>query len=178
MTSRDASARRDRRAGRPPARAWLRPGLLAVGGLAVAAALVVADQLIAAIALALFALFMAFWTSPLRSGPHTPLATALQRRADDVSIILWAPGNPLSARMQTAIRTPREDVLWVNAYRDPEARALLDEHGGEDALPLVIVGQDVKATATVGDLLDMQAAGRRRAAGEDDGELDAGATGA
>ena len=150
---------------RAPLKAWLRPALLLVGGLLLTGLLVLADQHIAAVAVVLFSLFMAYWTSPLRAGPHTPLASALERRADDVAIVLWAPGNPLSARLQTAIRSPREDVIWVNVYQDPAAQQFLAGHGGDEAIPLVIVGDEVTPTASVVQLLDMQAAGVERAKG-------------
>src|SRR5699024_1532 len=104
-------------------------------------------------------------TSPLRSRPHTSLRQALEQRGDTVAIILWAPGNPLSARMQTAMRGQRPGALWVTVYQEPHGRELLGEHGGTGALPLVIVGRDVARAATVGDLLDMQEAGRKRATG-------------
>jgi len=151
---------------RTPVTAWLRPLLVLLGGLAVAALLTWVDQLILAVPLALLALLMAYWTSPLRSGPHTSLSEALEQRGDTVAIILWAPGDPLSARMQAAIRGHRPDVLWVNVYQDPDGRQLLNEHGGTDSLPLVIVGRDVARAATVGDLLDLQEAGRKRARGD------------
>ena len=64
---------------RVPARAWLRPVLLLVGGALLTLLMVLADQLIAALAVGAFSLFMAYWTSPLRSGPHTPLASAQER---------------------------------------------------------------------------------------------------
>lgn len=163
MTSPDASAPAPAPSARAPLSAWLRPALLLVGGLIAASLLVLAQQRIAAVAVVLFSLFMAYWTSPLRSGPHTPLSTALRRRGDDVTIVLWAPGNALSARLQTAIRSPREDVIWVNVYQDPAAQQFLAEHGGAEAVPLVIVGDDVTPAASVVQLLDVQAAGKQRA---------------
>lgn len=150
---------------RTPVTARLRPLLVLIGGMAAAALLAWIAQLIVAVPLALLTLLMAYWTSPLRSGPHTSMSEALAQRGDTVAIILWAPGDPLSARMQTAIRGQRSDVLWVNVYQDPGGRQLLEEHGGTESLPLVIVGQDVGRTATVGDLLDLQEAGRERARG-------------
>lgn len=127
------------------------------GGLLLMTLLQQADQWIAAIAVALFSLFMAYWTSPLRSGPHLPLHQALAKGAG-TTVILWAPGNPLSARLQAVIRSPREDVEWVNVFRDPQAQQLLAEHGGDDALPLVLLGGQTLTNATPGDLLDLQAA--------------------
>lgn len=166
MTSPDTPGSPGARRGGVPLRAWTRSVLLLLGGALATVLLVLADQLIAAIAVAVFSLFMAYWTSPLRSGPHVPLETALARRADDVAIILWTPGNPLSARLQTAIRGERDDVVWVNVYQDPRAQQLLAEHGGAAAAPLVIVGDQVTAAATVAQMLEMQEAGRRRAAGD------------
>lgn len=144
-------------------RAWSRPALLLLGGVLATALLVLADQLLVAALVLLFSLFMAYWTSPLRAGPHVPLASALARRGDDVVIILWAPGNALSARLQTAIRPPREDVAWVNVHQDADAQQFLAEQGGDDAVPLVIVGDEVAAAASVVEVLEMQEAGRRRA---------------
>ena len=149
-----------------PVTVWLRPLLVLLGGMAAAVLLAWIDQLILAVPLALLTLLMAYWTSPLRSGPHTSLSEALEQRGDTVAIILWAPGDPLSARMQTAIRGQRPDVLWVNVYQDPDGRRLLEDHGGTDSLPLVIVGEDMARAATVGDLLDLQEAGRKRATGD------------
>lgn len=151
-----------------PASAWVRPILLLAGGGLLTALLFLADQLIAAIAVALFSLFMAYWTSPLRSGPHTPLAQARARGAD-TAIILWAPGDPLSARLQAAIRGPREDVAWVNVFRDPHAQEVLTSHGGSGALPLVMVGEQTMVNATAGQLLDLQASVRRDQGQADDG---------
>ena len=142
-----------------PARAWLRPGLLLTGGLLLAAVLLLVDQPIGAVLLAVFALFMGYWTSPLRSGEHTPLDAAIAARPRTGGVILWAPGDPLSARLQTALRSPRADVAWVNVYRDADAARLLGEHGGRDSLPLVLVGDGtVLRAATVGQLLDALAA--------------------
>ncbi|WP_226832195.1 hypothetical protein [Brachybacterium sp. FME24] len=167
MTGPDTPSPATSARGRTPLRAWLRPALLLGGGLLVTVVLVLADQLIGAGAVLLFSLFMAYWTSPLHAGLHTPLATALDRRGDDVVIVLWAPGSPLSARLQTAIRSPREDVVWVNVYQDPAAQQFLAGHGGADAVPLVIVGEDTAPAATAVQLLDMQAAGKARAAQQD-----------
>lgn len=151
-------------------RAWLRPAALAIGGLLLAVVLAVAaDQLLAGVLLALFALFMAYWTSPLRQGPHVPLAEAMHRRSDAVTIIVWAPGDPLSARLQTALRTPREDLVWVNAAKDEDAERLVEELGGPGNLPVVIVGSEVATRATVGRALDMRAAGQERARQAEDG---------
>lgn len=151
-----------------PASAWVRPVLLLVGGGLLTVLLFLADQRIAAIAVSLFSLFMAYWTSPLRSGPHTPLAQARTRGAD-TAIILWAPGDPLSARLQAAIRGPREDVVWVNVFRDPHAQEVLTSHGGKGALPLVVVGEQTMVNATAGQLLDLQASVRRDQGQADDG---------
>jgi hypothetical protein len=130
---------------RVPARAWLRPALMVLGGALLTVLMVLADQMVAAVAVAVFSLFMAYWTSPLRSGPHTPLAAAQARvretDGDPVTIVLWAPGNPGSARLQAAIRSPREDLLWVNVFKDPAARELLARYGGESMLPLALQGE-------------------------------------
>lgn len=147
-------------------RLWVRPVLLAVVGVLVAVVLVIVDQILAGILLGLFALFMGYWTSPLRAGSHTPLPQALERRGDDVAIILWAPGDPLSSRLQGAIRGEREDVIWVNTDRDPAAAEFLDAHGGRGALPLVLIGDDVVCRATGADYLDAKAAGEERAQAE------------
>lgn len=162
---------------RVPASAWLRPALLLVGGLLVAALLFAIDQRLAAVAMALFALLMGYWTSPLRSGQHVPLARALAARGPGDSVILWAPGDPMSARLQTAIRSTRTDVAWVNVYRDAEAAQLLARHGGRAALPLVLLGDGTELRrASVGAFLDasaaaQEAAGRR--AGTDGPDPDA-----
>jgi len=149
---------------RVPASAWLRPALLLVGGLLVAALLLAVDQLVAAVAMALFALLMGYWTSPLRSGQHEPLTSALAARGPGDSVILWAPGDPLSARLQTAVRSTRTDVTWVNVYRDAEAAQLLAEHGGREALPLVLLGDGTEVRrASVGAFLDASAAAQEAA---------------
>ena len=149
--------------GGAPASAWVRPALLLVGGLLLTALLFLADQRIAAIAVSLFSLFMAYWTSPLRSGPHTSLMQA-RTHGPGTAIVLWAPGNPLSARLQAAIRGPREDVTWVNVYRDPHAQEVLAAHGGTGALPLVLVGDRTMLNATAGDMLDLLESVRREQA--------------
>lgn len=150
---------------RVPARAWLRPALLLLGGALLTLLMVLADQLIAAIAVGMFSLFMAYWTSPLRSGPHTPLAEAQARaRGADgkhVTIVLWAPGNPGSARLQAAIRSPREDLAWVNVFKDPAAQELLSRHGGERMLPLALQGEDAAHIDNVTELFAFQDEARR-----------------
>lgn len=133
-----------------------------MGGLLLTVLMVLAEQWIAAVALALFSMFMAYWTSPLRAGEHTPLATALEGRDPDTAIVLWAPGDPLSNRLQVAFRSPREDLVWVNVHRDAAAQELLSEHGGTASLPLVLVGDSVQRRASAGELLDLQDAERRR----------------
>lgn len=166
MTSPDVPGPSGPRRGRAPWRAWSRSAVVLLGGLLATALFALADQLLIAVLFLLFSLFMAYWTSPLRTGPHIPLASALARRGDDVVIILWAPGSTLSARLQTAIRPPREDVAWVNIYQDADAQPFLAEHGGQEAVPLVIVGDKVAPAASVVQVLEMQESGRRRAAGE------------
>ena len=85
----------------------------------------------------------------------------MSERSDDTAIVLWAPGDPLSSRMQAALRTRHKSIVWVNVHQDQDAAQLLAGHGGRLALPLVIVGEDVLKRATVGQLLDLQAAARQ-----------------
>ena len=163
---------------RVPARAWLRPALLLVGGALLTLLMVLADQLIAALAVGAFSLFMAYWTSPLRSGPHTPLASA-QERAREAdgrapTIVLWAPGNPASARLQAAIRAPREDLIWVNVFKDPAAQQLLGRYGGERMLPLALQGEDAARIDNVSELFAFQ--DRARPDGAPGGAAGAGPT--
>ncbi|MGN7212929.1 hypothetical protein [Brachybacterium paraconglomeratum] len=161
---------------RVPARAWLRPVLLLVGGALLTLLMVLADQLIAALAVGVFSLFMAYWTSPLRSGPHTPLAEAQAREADGTAptIVLWAPGNPASARLQAAIRAPREDLIWVNVFKDPAAQQLLGRYGGERMLPLALQGEDAARIDNVSELFAFQ--DRARPDGAPGGAAGAGPT--
>ena len=163
---------------RVPARAWLRPVLLLVGGALLTLLMVLADQLIAALAVGAFSLFMAYWTSPLRSGPHTPLASAQEqaREADGTAptIVLWAPGNPASARLQAAIRAPREDLIWVNVFKDPAAQQLLGRYGGERMLPLALQGEDAARIDNVSELFAFQ--DRARPDGAPGGAAGAGPT--
>lgn len=142
---------------RIPARAWIRPALLVLGGLLIAAVLLWAHLWWGGIAMAIAAVFMGYWTSPARGGQHEPFAQAMAKRGPDHAIILWAPGDALSARLQTAIRGQREDVSWVNVYRDAEADDFLLGSGGHAALPLVIVGDEILRRATVGRYLDTRA---------------------
>ncbi|WP_231880803.1 MULTISPECIES: hypothetical protein [Brachybacterium] len=163
---------------RVPARAWLRPVLLLVGGALLTLLMVLADQLIAAIAVGAFSLFMAYWTSPLRSGPHIPLADAQarMREADGTAptIVLWAPGDPASARLQAAIRAPREDLIWVNVFKDPAAQQLLGRYGGERMLPLALQGEDAACIDSVSELFAFQ--DRTRQDGAPGGATGAGST--
>lgn len=145
---------------------WQRPLTMILVGFVFALLLWWMGLPIAAALMAAFALFMGFWTSPLRSGPHVPLQQAARRRADDVAIVLWAPGDALSSRLHTAIRGRRDDVIWVNVDQDPQAAQMLAEVGGRTKLPLAIVGQDVRTEVTVAELLDMRAAGAERAAAQ------------
>lgn len=142
---------------RIPARAWVRPVLLLLGGLLVCAVLLLVHRIAGAVLIGAFALLLGYWTSPLRRGQHTPFAEALERRAPDHAIILWAPGDPLSARLQTAVRGQREDVTWVNVYRDPDAEVFAVASGGHAALPVVLVGERILRRATVGDYLEARA---------------------
>jgi hypothetical protein len=150
---------------RVPARAWLRPALLLVGGALLTLLMVLADQWIAAVAVGVFSLFMAYWTSPLRSGPHVPLAAAQARAREaagkHVTIVLWAPGDPGSARLQAAIRSPREDLAWVNVFKDPAAHELLSRYGGERMLPLALQGEDAAHIDNVTELFAFQDEARR-----------------
>lgn len=135
---------------------------MTLGGLLIAALLLLIHQGVAGLAMIVFALFMGYWTSPLRGGQHVPFHEAMARRAPDHAIILWAPGDPLSARLQTAVRGERPDVSWVNVYRDPAADEFLLTSGGHGALPLVIIGDEILRRATVGQYLDARAAAREQ----------------
>lgn len=135
---------------------------MTLGGLLIAALLLLIHQGVAGLAMIVFALFMGYWTSPLRGGQHVPFHEAMARRAPDHAIILWAPGDPLSARLQTAVRGERPDVSWVNVYRDPAADEFLLTSGGHGALPLVIIGDEILRRATVGQYLDGRAAAREQ----------------
>ena len=161
---------------RVPARAWLRPALMLVGGALAALLFVQVDQQLAAFAIGVFSLFMAYWTSPLRSGPHTPLAEAQAREADGTApmIVLWAPGDPASARLQAAIRAPREDLIWVNVFKDPAAQQLLGRYGGERMLPLALQGEDAARIDNVSELFAFQ--DRARPDGAPGGAAGAGPT--
>lgn len=140
---------------RPPLTLWLRPLIMVLGGIVLVALLLLVQQRIAAVAIGAFSLLMAYWTSPLRSGPHTPMATALHRRDEGAALIIWAPGDPLSARLQAAVRTSREGVVWVNALKDPAARTFVAEHGGRGAIPLVLVGEQVRCRVTVAEAVEL-----------------------
>ena len=163
---------------RVPARAWLWPALMLVGGALAALLFVQVDQQLAAFAIGVFSLFMAYWTSPLRSGPHTPLASAQERArgADGTAptIVLWAPGDPASARLQAAIRAPREDLIWVNVFKDPAAQQLLGRYGGERMLPLALQGEDAARIDNVSELFAFQ--DRARPDGAPGGAAGAGPT--
>lgn len=137
---------------RVPASAWLRPAAMLLGGALLTVLLVFGDQLIGAVASTLFAVFMAYWTSPLRSGPHTPLATARTEAGPDGTVLLWAPGNPSSARIQAALRSPRPGLVWVNVYRDSEAMAIVEERGGVRLLPLAMRGATITRVGSASDL--------------------------
>ncbi len=97
-----------------------------------------------------FGLFMAFWTSPLRRGLHTPFSQCDPERA----IVIWAPWDKGSSQLQVAIRSTDERIAWVNYVHDAEARAFAAKHGGVDALPVVIVGRRVLTNATSGAVFD------------------------
>lgn len=149
-----------------------------LGGALAALLFVQVDQQLAAIAIGAFSLFMAYWTSPLRSGPHTPLAEAQERarKADGTAptIVLWAPGDPASARLQAAIRAPREDLIWVNVFKDPAAQQLLGRYGGERMLPLALQGEDAARIDGVSELFAFQ--DRTRQDGAPGGAAGAGST--
>ena len=137
---------------RIPASAWLRPVALLLGGALLTVMLVLGDQMIGAVAAAVFAVFMAYWTSPLRSGPHTPLADARAEAGPGGTVLLWAPGNPASARIQAALRSPRPGLVWVNVYRDREAMAIVEERGGVRLLPLAMRGGTITRVDSASDL--------------------------
>lgn len=139
-----------------PARAWFRPAALAVGALALTVVLGTIGLWLGAILVFVAGLFMSYWTSPLRRGPHENFldARAAQQRRGG-AVIVWAPGDPLSARLLTALREKRSDVSWVNVYYDRQARAALEQNGGLSALPLVLVGEEtVLSSATVAQVLE------------------------
>ena len=146
---------------RIPASAWLRPGALLLGGALLTVLLVLGDQIIGAVAAGVFAVFMAYWTSPLRSGPHTSLASAHAQASPGTTILLWAPGNPASARIQAALRSPREDLVWVNVCKDPAAHELRTRYGGERMLPLALQGEDAAHIDNVSELFAFQDEARR-----------------
>ena len=143
-----------------------------LGGALAGLLFVQVDQQLDALAIGVFSLFMAYWTSPLRTGPHVPLAEA-QARARKASgkpatIVLWAPGNPASARLQAAFRSPREDLAWVNVFKDPAAQELLARYGGERMLPLALQGEDAAHIDNASELFAFQDEARRPGSPGDD----------
>lgn len=145
-------------------RLWVRPALLLLGGIALALVLWLVWEFLGAVAVLALSVLMAYWTSPLRTGPHTALPGALAAHDAGDAVILWAPGDPMSARLQTAIRPGRPGVTWVNVLRDDAAQDLLAQHGGFAALPLVLIGEQSLPRATVGQFLDAQAEERENGA--------------
>jgi hypothetical protein len=143
-----------------------------LGGALAAVLFVLVDQTLAALAIGVFSLFMAYWTSPLRTGPHVPLAEAQARAREasgkHVTIVLWAPGNPASARLQAALRSPREDLAWVNVFKDPAAQELLARYGGERMLPLALQGEDAAHIDNASELFAFQDEARRLGSPGDD----------
>jgi hypothetical protein len=143
-----------------------------LGGALAAVLFVQVDQTLAALAIGVFSLFMAYWTSPLRTGPHVPLAEAQTRAREasgkHVTIVLWAPGNPASARLQAALRSPREDLAWVNVFKDPAAQELLARYGGERMLPLALQGEDAAHIDNASELFAFQDEARRPGSPGDD----------
>jgi hypothetical protein len=143
-----------------------------LGGALAAVLFVLVDQTLAALAIGVFSLFMAYWTSPLRTGPHVPLAEAQARAREasgkHVTIVLWAPGNPASARLQAALRSPREDLAWVNGFKDPAAQELLARYGGERMLPLALQGEDAAHIDNASELFAFQDEARRLGSPGDD----------
>ncbi|WP_206537683.1 glutaredoxin family protein [Ilumatobacter nonamiensis] len=79
------------------------------------------------------------WWSPLRPGRHVDQASAAVRSG---VVIYWKPGCMYCAKLQRALpRAAREQVTWVNIWRDDEAAEfVMDLNDGNELTPTVIAG--------------------------------------
>ncbi|GAA1489280.1 glutaredoxin family protein [Brachybacterium sacelli] len=129
---------------------------LVVGTLAVAAlALVLGaddhrDGVIVGVVGELGVIAVALWSG--RRGRHTPWPRAMAALAPGRALVLWKPGCLYCERLMLQLRKdPR--VIWVNVWRDEEAKARVREvNGGDELTPTALIGEDVLRNPTAQEL--------------------------
>lgn len=133
---------------------WARPTLLALVGVILGAIALYYEWLLLALTFVAFSLFMAWWTSPLHRGAHTPWLSALEKRAPNHAVIVYSPVDRRSSQIQVGFAASDSRITWVNYLQDAEAAAFVAQHGGYTALPVALVGEKVLSHASAGEILD------------------------
>lgn len=117
--------------------AWIGVALLGLvmGGLSLAEGAWVAALLIVAGTLG-----AAWWMAPWRGRGvrHDELTSipADQRRV----VVYWRPGCAYCSRLRMALGRHRNDVVWVNIWRDPAAETYVREvNAGDAVVPTVVI---------------------------------------
>lgn len=79
----------------------------------------------------------AAWWSPLRPGRHVDQVDAARRNG---VVVYWKPGCLYCTKLHRALpRATREQVTWVNIWRDEDAAEfVMDLNHGDELTPTVI----------------------------------------
>lgn len=91
-----------------------------------------------------------WWLSPLHRGRHVSHARAQAMSGDDDLIVYWKPGCSHCIRLLAALdRFEREQVRWVNVWRDDDAAQFVADHNDGNVLtPTVMTGNGRRLAMT------------------------------
>lgn len=89
-------------------------------------------------------LFLAWWVSPLRTGPTIANDEARQRASSDGAVVIyWRPGCLFCSRLRRSLGSLGRQAMWVNIWADKDAAAAVRAvNDGNETVPTVLVGTE------------------------------------
>jgi glutaredoxin len=121
-------------------RRWSSTLLLAVAGVAVGGASLLAGSTVSGVGILVFFLIAAVLVSP-RAFPRslTDEAARVASANDGQPIVYWRPGCPYCLRLRARLGRDARRLHWVDIWADPEGAASVREvTGGDETVPTVI----------------------------------------
>lgn len=91
-----------------------------------------------------------WWVSPMRRGRHVRHARARAESGDEDLIVYWKPGCSYCIRLLATLdRSEKEQIRWVNVWRDADAAQFVADHNDGNVLtPTVMTGTGRRLSMT------------------------------